>query len=120
MAIETIYLTNENIIDLILKSEDDDGVLQPQSLESVSEIKLHFPELNLTLSSNNGETDVVKWDQVDYDTGEIRLFLKDVDEEDLPPRHTPYVVYIVVYDVTNPDGLVWDNILVRVKLLDLN
>ena len=117
MAIENVYLGNDNFIDLILKSEDDDGIAQPQDLEPVTLMKLNFPELELTIESNNEETDLIKWDKEDYDVGEVRLYLGEATG--LVPRHTPYAAYLIAYDFTNDDGIVWGDLLIKVNELEL-
>lgn len=100
---EIVYLTHNNTIDLLLKS---DGVAQP--LPSVTKITATFG--STTISSTNKITGAIKWDNAEYDTGEIRLALggQSIAAGD-------YYVPIVVYDAVNTLGVVWGYISVEVK-----
>ena len=100
---EIIYLTHNNTIDLLLKS---DGVAQ--DLSAVTKITATFG--STTISSTNKVTGAIKWDNAGYETGEIRL---DLGSQDLVAMS--YYVPIVVYDTVNILGVVWGYIPVQVK-----
>jgi hypothetical protein len=100
---EIVYLTHNNTIDLLLKS---DGVAQ--DLASVTKITATFG--TTTITSNNKTTGAIKWNNVGYDTGEIRL---DLGGQAIAAGD--YYVPIVVYDTINTLGVVWDYITIQVK-----
>lgn len=100
---EIVYLTHNNTIDLLLKS---DGVAQ--NLSSVTKITATFG--STTITSTNKTTGAIKWDNAGYATGEIRLALggETITAGD-------YYVPIVVYDPTYTSGVVWGYISIQVK-----
>jgi hypothetical protein len=100
---EIVYLTHNNTIDLILKS---DGVAQ--DLSAVTKITATFR--GITITSVNKVTGLIKWGNAGYVTGEIRL---DLGEQAIAAGD--YNVPIVVYDEINTLGVVWGYIRVQVK-----
>lgn len=103
MATEYIYYGHDNTIDLILKA---DGTAQ--DLSSVTKITASFNDT--LIESDDNENGVITWDKTGYDTGEIRLALggSTITAGSYP------AVPIIVYDPTNEDGIVWDEIFITV------
>lgn len=104
MDTETVYLGHDNSIDLILKADD-----VAVDLTSVTQMTLSFKDT--LISSDNGDTDPIRWKKVGYVTGETRLFLGD---QAITPGIYPEVP-LVVYDPTNPGGVIWDYLPILVK-----
>jgi hypothetical protein len=102
---EIVYLGHDNSIDLLLKADD-----VAQSLASVTRATITIGEV--TIDSDNGETDPIRWAKSGYDTGEIRLFLGG---QTLVEAAQPYTSYLVIYDADHPEGIVWGYVLIRVK-----
>lgn len=100
---EIVFLGHDNSIDLILKA---DGTAQ--NLASVTDMTITVG--TVTVSSDNGDADPIRWAKAAYDTGEVRLFLGD---QSLTPGS--YSAPLVVYDSDNPDGVVWGYIPMTVK-----
>ena len=99
MADETIWLGHDNTIDLQLKK---DGVaLTNDEMDAITMITASFG--SILISSENEAGDPIRWRQSGYDTGEIRI---DVGGESIPPR-TYNHVWLVVYDASNTEGVVW-------------
>lgn len=104
MATEVAYLGHDNSIDLILKT---DGVAQ--DLTAVTKITITIgPD---TVTSTDKAAGAIRWDQAGYATGEIRLFLGDQDIN--PGSYSE--AWVVVYDPTNTDGVVWGSIELNVE-----
>jgi hypothetical protein len=103
MTTEIVYLGHDNIIDLSLTA-DGEAV----DLSSITKMTLSFGEL--LIESDNDVTDPIRWGQSEYDTGEVRLYLGD---QSIPAGR--YFAPLVVYDSNNIEGIVWGNILIRVK-----
>lgn len=101
--IEIVYLGRDNSIDLLLNA---DGVAV--NLSSVTKMVL-VVDGSTQISSTNLGDDPIRWNQVGYDTGEVRLFLKD--ELITSGRHSSQ---LIVYDPTNTDGVVWGSFQVDV------
>lgn len=103
-VIETAYLGRDNSIDLLLKA---DGVAV--DLSSVTRMVLVVAGSTL-VSSTNVDGDPILWSKSGYDTGEVRLFLKD--ESLSTGRNT---AQLVVFDPTNTDGIVWGSFVIVVN-----
>ncbi len=101
--IEVAYLGRDNSIDLLLKA-DGSAV----DLSSVTRMVL-VVSATTQVSSTNQASDPIRWDQVGYDAGEIRLFLKD---QDLTSGKN--TAQLIVYDPTNTDGVVWGSFVIKV------
>lgn len=103
MDLEIVFLGHDNSIDLILKA---DGTTQ--NLSSVTRMTLSFGDQ--LIESTNEETDPIRWAKVGYATGEVRLFLGG---EVIDPKtyHAP----LIVYDLTNEDGIVWGTVPISVE-----
>lgn len=103
MTTEIVYLGHDNTIDFQLVADDE-----AQDLSAVTKITATFGTKRI--SSTDKAAGVITWDQAGYDTGEIRLALGG---ESIPAGG--YEMYIVVYDPSNTDGVVWGpaNVLVE-------
>jgi len=99
---EKYYLTHDNSIDLLLKSNN-----AAVNLAGANKITISVDDT--LIESENGASDPILWAKTGYDTGEIRLFLKN---ENLTVGD--YKVPIVVYTVDAPDGIVWDYFILKV------
>ena len=102
MNTEFIYLGHDNSIDVILKSNG-----AAVALTSVTRITLTLGAK--LIDSDNGDTDPIRWIKAGYATGEMRLFLgAEVITEG------NYQGALIVYDATNPEGIVWGRIPITV------
>ena len=104
MKTEIVYLGHDNSIDIILKA---DGVAVP--LDDVTDMSLTFG--TTLIESDNGAADPLRWDKEGYDVGEVRIFLGD---QTITPGS--YKAPLVVYDPTNPEGVVWGLIPITVAV----
>jgi hypothetical protein len=107
MDAEIIYIGSyNNTIDLRLES---DGV--PISTSSVTRIDANINGIDV--SSTNQGSDLIIWDQLGYAEGEVRCRLGPVSGLE------PYFgdMYLVVFDPTNPDGVIFGPITVKAVLL---
>jgi hypothetical protein len=98
MQTEFVYLGHDNSIDLILKSN---GVAV--ALTSVTRMTLTLGAK--LIDSDNGDADPIRWIKSGYATGEFRLFL---GAETITPAN--YQGVLIVYDATNPNGVVWGRV----------
>ena len=106
-AVERIYLGRDNTINLLLKA---DGVAQ--DLTNVTQIDVVIDDK--TTSSTNQVTDLIRWVQTGYETGEIRLSFGTVA---LSASTVQKPAYVIVYDISHDDGIVWGSF--PVKILDV-
>jgi hypothetical protein len=102
MRQEIAYLGHDNSIDIVLKA---DGVAEP--LDSITKMTLTFG--TKLISSDNGETDPIRWKKVGYQTGEVRLFLGD---QVISPGS--YKAPLIIYDSGDAEGIVWDYLNIKV------
>lgn len=102
MKTEIAYLGHDNSIDLVLKA---DGAAV--DLTSVTRMTLSLG--SVLIDSDNGSTDPIRWTKSDYVTGEVRLFLGGISA---PPN--TYDAWLVVYDPSNVDGIVWGSIKIMI------
>jgi hypothetical protein len=102
MQPEYVYLGHNNTVDLRLKADNQDGLGSVAiNLENVTKITLSF---NGTLVvSTEKASGLITWDQVGYDTGEIRIA---IGGEALTAG--TFRVPLVVYDASTPTGIVWE------------
>ena len=110
MPVEVVWLGHDNTIDLVLKA---DGVaLTNDEMDAITKITASFG--SVLLSSTNQANDPIRWRQTGYDTGEIRI---SAGGESIASN--TYDVYLVVYDATNTDGVVWstDGDTISVKVI---
>jgi len=112
MNTETVYLGHDNSIDLILKSKIPPyGPWSAIDLSGVSKITLKIG--SKLVESTNQASDLIRWVQSGYVTGEIRMFLGSLSSTDVPPNL--YSAFLTVYDSSNDDGIVWGMIPLIVK-----
>jgi len=106
MLTERIYYGHDNTIDRILKS---DGVAVDLNLVT----KIGITIGGVTFESSDKAAGVITWDQVGYDTGEIRI---DIGNELtlLPLVGDIYDCEITVFDASHTKGIAWDTIRVEV------
>jgi hypothetical protein len=95
MQTEFVFLGHDNRIDLILKA--DGGAVD---LSGANRMTLTLG--TKLIDSDNGDTDPIRWAKAGYATGELRLFLGG---EALTAGE--YMVPLIVYDGSNPQGIVW-------------
>ena len=103
---EYLYLDHGNTIDLVLKSGGE-----AQNLSAVTGILAMFDQTSVY--SSQASEGPVKWQSTsdtDWELGEIRI---DCSSHDIEARR--YDVPIIVYDTSNPDGLVWDTVRIEVE-----
>jgi len=103
MKTEIVYLGCDNPIDLILSA---DGAAA--DLTDVIRMTLSFGAL--LVDSDNGDTDPIQWKKEGYATGQIRIFL---GAEAITAKI--YSAPLVVYDPTNPEGVMWGRINIKVE-----
>lgn len=98
---ELVWLEHDNYVRLVLIA---DGA--PVSTSAITQVKTVFVPLEggsqQVVSSTNSSSDMIRWGQSGYETGEIRLFLGN---SGIPPGI--YLAYLIVYDPEKPDGIVW-------------
>lgn len=104
MTKEYIYSSHDNIISVVLKSDD-----VAQDLSSVTKITASFD--STLVESTDQAAGAITWDQDGYATGEIRLDLGD--QIIAAGRYT--AVPIIIYDADNPNGIVWGFIDVLIR-----
>lgn len=100
---EIVYLDRDNTIDVILK------------LDEVAQDTTNFTKMELliggiTVSSDNGDTDPIRWNKGGFVAGEVRLRLGDVEGLEDGDYSAP----LIVYDSSNADGVVWGTIPIKV------
>jgi len=103
MDYEIVYLGHDNRIDVILKA-DGSAV----DLSSVTRMTLSFDAV--LIDSDNGDSDPIQWAKVGYATGEVRIILGG---QEIPAGS--YRTPLVVYDPSNPYGIVWGRIVIQVE-----
>jgi hypothetical protein len=103
VSIETVYLGHDNDIRLILKS-DGSAV----NLAAITDMTVSIGEV--TVESDNGDSDPIRWAKAGYATGEVRLFL---GAQSLISSG-PGLAWLIVYDTDHPNGTVWGSFKYRV------
>ena len=101
--VERVWLQHDNTINLVLK---EDG----SAIDTSGLTKITTTLGGITFKSTNQAGDLIRWNQVGYETGEIRINLGDQNLS--VGRHK---ATIVVYNASNPDGIVWGSLTVRVE-----
>lgn len=100
---EIIWLSRANSIDLKLYA-DSSAV----DLGSVTQIKLNLG--SVVIDSTDSAAGNIRWNQVGYDTGEIRIFPSTAMSTGR------YTAKLVVFDPSNTAGVVWDDdVPIRIK-----
>lgn len=102
---EIIYLGRDNAVALLLKAE---GVAV--DLSGVTRIDLKIGSTVIT--SIDRAAGSIRWAQQDYQTGEVRIFPAGITG--LEASALKRIGYLVVYDATNEDGLVWGELPLKV------
>ena len=103
---EIIDLGRDNSIDFILYADST-----AQDLSAVTTMSLRVGSVVVTSTDSTGGR--IRWSGAGYATGEVRIFAGGT-VADLSTG--VFTAALVVYDVTNPNGVVWDdNIPIRVK-----
>jgi hypothetical protein len=103
--VEYVYLGRDNTVDLVLKKKHpvDDATWVAVELTAATKITATFgADL---VESTDKAAGPITWDQVGYDTGEIRLAL---GAEALTPG--AYEVPIIVYDAVFTAGVQWKKV----------
>ncbi|MEO0166753.1 MAG: hypothetical protein ABIL39_11525 [candidate division WOR-3 bacterium] len=95
MTREYIYLGHDNIFSLILYLNNE-----PADLSGVTKMTITIGDI--TIASNNSDTDPIRWGKTGYSTGEVRFFL---GTQNLSPGE--YEAPLVVYDSAYVNGIVW-------------
>ena len=105
--VELIHLGRDNSIDFVLYADSTQ-----QDLSAVTQIDLRISDEILTSTDSTGGA--IRWSGSGYETGEVRIFAGTATSVSLSTGR--YTCALVVYDATNPNGVVWDvNIPIRVK-----
>jgi hypothetical protein len=99
---EVTYLGHDNTIDLLLKADD-----VAQDLAGCTSMTITLD--GKTITSDNTVGDPITWAQAGYATGEVRLDLGG--QAITAGTHT---AWLVVYDASNPDGIVWGSLRITV------
>jgi len=105
MTTEIVWMGHGNTIDLLLNA---DNLTDEDDLSSVTKITATFK--STTITSENKAAGAITWDQEGYENREIRL---DLGNQSIEPGG--YDVPIVVYDASNPTGVVWGKIHIAVR-----
>lgn len=103
---EIVYIGDyDNYNDFQLKAEDEDGVLQPMDMSSVTEITANIDGNDIV--STNQSNDPIRWNQLGFVTGQIRCKFGPVVSSPSSLKQC----YFIVVDPTNPSGVVFDPII---------
>lgn len=103
---EIIHIGRDNSIDFILYADST-----AQDLSAVTEMRLRVGAV--IVASTNSTAGDIRWSGAGYATGETRIFAGGTA---LGLSTGSFTAALVVYDATNPSGVVWDdNIPIRVK-----
>ena len=103
---ENLYLARDNTIDLILKA-DGEAI----DTSGITSITLSFSDELVT--SSDGATGAIMWNQSGYATGEIRI---DAGAESITPG--TYDAVLIVYDATNTNGIRFGTVSITVAADD--
>jgi len=104
MSTEIVYLSHDNVIELLLKADDVEV-----DLSGVTKMTVTFGSV-VTITSTNQATDSILWNKNGYAVGEVHLIL---GENNIVANNYKNV-YLVVYDPNYPDGIVWGSFAVKV------
>jgi hypothetical protein len=100
---EVVYLGHDNSIDYLLKENDSAVNLSTSTSMSIT-------LGTVTISSTNGASAAIRWAQVGYSTGEVRLYLGLTTTIAAGDYDAPLIAYGPDY----ANGLVWGKIGIRV------
>ena len=101
-TVEYIYIGHDNTIDLILKADD-----VAVDLTAVTSMTMSVGTLTV-VSTNVGGSEIT-WAKAGYGTGEVRIKL---GSQTIAAGN--YQAWLVVYDLANPNGVVWGSFPVTV------
>jgi len=103
MITEIVYKGYDNVINLLLKKN---GVAQ--DLSGVTKMELLLGDV--MISSDNQDSDPIRWAKDGYSTGEVRLYLgpENIELDD-------YEASLTVFDEFYVDGLVWGKVKIYVR-----
>lgn len=102
MDTEKSFEGHGNYVAKILKKKNyGETVAAAQDLSAATEMTLTLS--GVTITSDNGAADPIRWAKAGYATGEVRFFLSGLG---ITPG--TYRAWLVVYDPTYPTGEVWD------------
>ena len=108
MKTEVAYTGRANVIDLLLMNDTGPGTsMAATDLSGVTRMRLTN---GLDADSTNGDTQAIRWAKVDQTTGEVALYLTDMTY-----AAGYYSPYLVVYDSSYTDGLVWGKVPIDLK-----
>ncbi len=103
---EIIWIGRDNSIDLQLFANSS-----ATDLAAVTQIKLNLG--NVVIDSTSASSGYIRWNQIGYKTGEIRIFGGSTV---LSLSTGRYNAKLVVFDPSNTAGVVWDDdVPIRVK-----
>jgi hypothetical protein len=103
MPIEFAYLSRENTIDLLLKSNDS-----AVDLSGTTAMNL---KLGSHLVTSTNSTSDISWNGVGYATGEARLHLGNLSTL----TAGIYDGFLAAFDASTPNGVVWGPIALEIK-----
>ncbi len=103
MIVETVYLGRDNTIDLLLKDEKG-----PVDLADVTKVDLVLSD-TVTVSDSVPTDYPIQWSG----TGATGKIIMQLGGEDIPAGS--YRARLIIYDPSNPDGIVWDELGIVVK-----
>jgi hypothetical protein len=106
MTTEIVYLGRDNRIDLLLKA---DGA----AVDLASVTRMDLVVGAVTVTSANASNDPIRWAQEDYATGEVRMSLGAVTG--LAASANACAATLIVFDGSNPRGIVWGTVNVLIK-----
>lgn len=97
MVYELVYLGHDNVISLLLTSNN-------VAIDLANITKMTIVVGDTLVTSTNQAADPILWNQVGYPTGKVtlKLGLQDI-VAGIYER-----CYLTIYDVNNPEGIVWD------------
>lgn len=102
---EQIYLDRDNVIDLLLKADGE-----AQDLSAVTRMVLLEDGEEFTIDSDEA-AGVFDWET--GTTGKITLTLGAQDDIE----EGTYKVWLIVYDPSNTNGIVWDSFFIRARIV---
>jgi len=105
---ETIYLTRNNANDLLLTSVDVDGVTSLADMRAVTKVEIVDSGCAFTIASDTS-AGAFSWSSTVAD-GKLQVKL---GQEPIPPA--TYTCKLILYDPTNPDGIVWGELKLTFK-----
>jgi len=116
---EVVYVTRDNRVDLRLKADYNDGNGMDY-VDLAAATRMDIIVGSITVTSTNTANDVIRWAQVGYATGEVRMWLGQYTYlVGTTPTYLPtgrYDAPLIVYDPTNTHGIVWGHVPIHVAV----